>query len=226
MCAKKNKLKNFHPNFHQENNFLKTQIFWLKLMAMWPVDYKKFLPENLSFLSNLLNGFYYIFWQFICLQLIVLHIVSLAINWNKGLDEISDFIMTTLIYVFSYFITVYYQVRYVKHKELEEFVNQNFKSRSAKGLTFTTSEFSYLDALRKYKFWVFVCVFGTVHTSLYPILVRKKILPLECWYPFEVIVSLMIHWFTAIVFTCTLFIPSPKLLKDSSSPSALIGLSA
>lgn len=190
MCAKKNLLKNFNPNFQQNENFLKFQIFWLKLLAMWPVNYKKMLPLNLSFLSNILNGLYYIFWQFICLHLIVLHVVSLVLKWNEGLDEISDFIMTTLIYVFSYFITVYYQVRYKKHKELQIFLNQHFKSRSAKGLTFTSSEFSYLDALKKYKFWVFVCVFGTVHTSLYPILVRKKILPLECWYPFEVIVSL------------------------------------
>lgn len=190
MCAKKDRLKGFNPNFQQKDNFLKIQIFWLKLLAMWPIDYKKILPSSLSFLSNILNGLYYIFWQFICLHLIVLHIVSLVLKWNEGLDEISDFIMTTLIYVFSYFITVYYQLRYKKHKELKDFLDQNFKSRSAKGLTFTTSEFSYLDALKKYKFWVFVCVFGTVHTSLYPILVRKKILPLECWYPFEVIVSL------------------------------------
>lgn len=190
MCAKKDPLKGFNPNFQQKDNFLKIQIFWLKLLAMWPINYKKILPSSLSFLSNILNGLYYIFWQFICLHLIVLHIVSLVLKWNEGLDEISDFIMTTLIYVFSYFITVYYQLRYKKHKELKDFLDQNFKSRSAKGLTFTTSEFSYLDALKKYKFWVFVCVFGTVHTSLYPILVRKKILPLECWYPFEVIVSL------------------------------------
>lgn len=190
MCAKKDPLKGFNPNFQQKDNFLKIQIFWLKLLAMWPINYKKILPTSLSFLSNILNGVYYIFWQFICLHLIVLHIFSLVLKWNEGLDEISDFIMTTLIYVFSYFITVYYQFRYKKHKELKDFLDQNFKSRSAKGLTFTTSEFSYLDALKKYKFWVFVCVFGTVHTSLYPILVRKKILPLECWYPFEVIVSL------------------------------------
>ena len=58
------------------------------------------------------------------------------------------------------------------------------------GLTYITIEPSYRSAKHLNYFWCGCCTVGALHWAVYPIMVGKKILPLDQWYPFDPLVSL------------------------------------
>lgn len=180
-------LKKFNKNFKLESHFMQLQIISLKLMSLWPWDLEKYLP---SFLSGLINGLYILFWHFVCSHVTIFHYVSLYQKWDQGLDELSGLIMTSIIYTFMYFIMCYFQINYRKHRDLYEFMEKEFKIRSAPGINYVTIEPAYRENYKYYKYWLIACVGGTLHTAIFPILIQKKMLPLSCWYPFDVIVSI------------------------------------
>lgn len=179
-----------NKNFKLEGHFMELQIFSLKIMSLWPWDLRKHLPSFLSGLSGPINGIYILFWHFVCSHVTIFHFVSLYQKWDQGLDELSGLIMTSIIYTFMYFIMCYFQINYRKHRDLYEFMEKEFKVRSAPGINYVTVEPAYRENYKYYKYWLIACVSGTLHTAVFPILIRKKMLPLSCWYPFDVIVSI------------------------------------
>lgn len=186
-----------NKTFKLKNHFMELQIISLKLMSLWPWNLKKYLPSFLSGLSAPINGLYILFWHFVCFHVTIFHYVSLHQKWDQGLDELSGLIMTSIIYTFMYFIMCYFQIKYRSHRDLYEFMEKEFQNRSAPGICYVTAEPAYLENYKYYKYWLIACVGGTLHTAFIPILIWKKSLPLSCWYPFDVIVSL---------FTCILVI--------------------
>ncbi|XP_059611825.1 odorant receptor 83a [Phlebotomus argentipes] len=170
--------------FYREN-YLFTQLTYMQIVGMFPIDYTKCLPQRLAFLSVILNRMYFGFWQLICIHIAVIQIASVHVNWGKSLDDISPFLNTSLIYVFTYYIIVYFQGRYGTHAELIEYINGNFKSRSAPGITYVTLEPAYRAANRFTHVWIICCTFGTLHWAFAPILTGTRALPLHSWYPFN-----------------------------------------
>lgn len=67
-------------------------IFYLKLLAMHPLDFS-LLPTRLRFLRYPLNFFFYAFWHFIILHLAYVQDVSVYLNLDQTLDDIISFVM-------------------------------------------------------------------------------------------------------------------------------------
>lgn len=58
------------------------------------------------------------------------------------------------------------------------------------GLTYVTTEPSYIIAKSFSLFYAILCVAGVLHFILLPIYLQIRELPLTCWYPFNTYVSL------------------------------------
>lgn len=54
------------------------------------------------------------------------------------------------------------------------------------GLTYVTISESFKSSQKFSCFWVISCVVGTLSWIIYPIVVSKRILPLDSWYPFDI----------------------------------------
>uniref|UniRef100_A0A3F2ZDF0 Odorant receptor n=1 Tax=Lutzomyia longipalpis TaxID=7200 RepID=A0A3F2ZDF0_LUTLO len=172
-------------------NYLNVQITYMQVVGMYPIDYAKYLPRRLFFLSEILNRMYFGFWQLICIHIAVVQIASVYVNWGKSLDDISQYLNTSLIYVFTYYIILYFQGRCRTHAKLINYLNENFKSRSAPGITYVTLEPAYKAANKFTHIWLVCCTFGTLHWAFAPILTGTRVLPLNAWYPFDALVRFM-----------------------------------
>uniref|UniRef100_A0A240SXW2 Uncharacterized protein n=1 Tax=Lutzomyia longipalpis TaxID=7200 RepID=A0A240SXW2_LUTLO len=170
-------------------NYLNVQITYMQVVGMYPIDYAKYLPRRLFFLSEILNRMYFGFWQLICIHIAVVQIASVYVNWGKSLDDISQYLNTSLIYVFTYYIILYFQGRCRTHAKLINYLNENFKSRSAPGITYVTLEPAYKAANKFTHIWLVCCTFGTLHWAFAPILTGTRVLPLNAWYPFDALAS-------------------------------------
>lgn len=121
-------------DFAVENMF-KIQLAILRCSAMMPVEYYRWLPSWLSFLSYILNGIYLVFAQFLAAHLCILHFISSIIDLRN-----SSPIMVTvnnmvqgIIYGFTFFVVIMFQLRYKTVLNIFEEFNQKCRKRSARG---------------------------------------------------------------------------------------------
>lgn len=176
--------KQWDPYF-KVNNFITVQINILKFLGMWPIEFAKYLPKFTKPFGNLLTVLYFIVMAVNLLHLAICQVKTLYDNWGGHLDDISNYMQTSIIYVGGTGMTVYYQLRYRIHREMVDYMNAHFLTRSAPGLTFVTLQSCY-ESSRKYSiYWVAVCTLGTFHMAILPILHWKRVLPLITWYPFD-----------------------------------------
>ncbi|XP_055708520.1 odorant receptor 83a [Phlebotomus papatasi] len=173
----------------RRENYLNVQITYMKIVGMFPIDYAKFLPQRLEFLSSVLNRMYFAFWQLISMHIAIVQIASVYVYWGESLDELSPYLNNSVIYLFTYFIITYFQFKYNSHAKLIAYINENFEMRSAQGLTYVTIEPAYKAAKRFTNIWVISCIFGTLHWAFSPILTGVRALPLQSWYPFDALKS-------------------------------------
>ncbi|XP_065073969.1 odorant receptor 83a [Ochlerotatus camptorhynchus] len=160
----------------------------MQSVALWPYEYDTLLPAWLRGryrISSILNVLYFIFWQFICLHIAVFHIKTVL----DSLDNFNDLFLvmvSAIIYCLMLLINLYFQLYYRKNVELIKILKEMFKQRSAAGLTYIKFESSRRHFIRLFKIWIVTCVLGTLHWAIFPILQQEKVLPLQCWYPFDV----------------------------------------
>lgn len=118
-------------------NFLGIHIRFLKHSACWPIDYSRILPKSLNILSGPIHWIYFLGAISISFHLMVLFIYSFIYNLiyteNATLAVISDCLTESIIYAFTFCSTCYYQFRHEKCLEIVNFMNNNFKMRSAIG---------------------------------------------------------------------------------------------
>lgn len=161
--------------------------FLMRFVALWPYDYNRHLPVWLQRykISLVLNVLYYLFWQFICLHIAIFHVIT-VLNSLDNFDDLFLVMVSTIIYCLMLLINVNFRLYYHKNLVLIEFLKYRFIQRSAAGLNFVKFESSRRYFIRLFKIWIVTCVLGTMHWAIFPILQREMVLPLQCWYPFEV----------------------------------------
>lgn len=119
-------------------NLMGYQVFLVKINGQWPIDFKKYLPTYLSFLSTPLVFLYFAFWSFLALHIGILFVITLFIQLNNDdstIPEITNVFIQSVIYGFSFYTTIHFQWY---HKDLAKLINfmiENFKMRSARGLS-------------------------------------------------------------------------------------------
>lgn len=146
------------PRDFQTAHFLSFQVNLLKCLGMWPINFKRFLPENLHKLNVILNGVFFMMMSGNLFQMALLQIITLFVSWSGDLDDVSDYIISSIIYTGGFLMCIYYQLRYEMNRGLVEHVNKTFHRRSPKGLTFVTMQRSFEYARKLSMWWAVVCV--------------------------------------------------------------------
>ncbi|XP_070500089.1 putative odorant receptor 85e [Chironomus tepperi] len=108
------------------------------------------------------------------------------LNLDENLDETINYLMTGSIYGYGYFILCYMQIYSIKFLKLIDFANKNFRTRSAKGLTFISVDESVQTSRKFIIIWNVACLIGTYGWIIYPIVAMRWMLPFDIWYPFNV----------------------------------------
>lgn len=174
---------------YRRDHYLPFQVNLLKCLAMWPVNFKKILPKPLHGLNIVLNGLFYLLMSGNLLQMAVLQIKTLIDAWDldstTSMNDVSDYIISSIIYSGGFLMCVYFQLRYRANKKMVDHLNRTLISRSNRGLTFVNITPCYQWARKLSIWWTLACVLGTVHYGIYPVLVQKRILPISIQYPFD-----------------------------------------
>ncbi|XP_055852105.1 putative odorant receptor 85e [Episyrphus balteatus] len=120
--------------------------------------------------------------------------VHLSILWSVTtlksmkygkLEDVTDALTMLIIYTYSSFASVYW---IFNSKELFKFfmeVNKNYKHHSLIGLTYVSSVQSYKAARKMTKYWQLIGSISVIFWSLSPLILQQRVLPIQCWYPFE-----------------------------------------
>lgn len=125
----------------QVDDFLSLNLELMKQSACWPLDWSRFLPAPLIFLSKWLQSLYFgiavvasahlaILWMYSFIM--KLTIATSPID-NLQMIDISHCMIESIIYSFTLFTLVYYRVRHKKCAQLIAHIKDNFKRRSAIG---------------------------------------------------------------------------------------------
>lgn len=116
------------------------QVFVMKMNGEWPVDFGKYLPQHLKFLSKPLLVLYCIFWSFMALHISIGFFAAFFIKLNNDapLPDMSSVFTQGVVFGFAFFTTVHFQRNHDTLVEMFKFFQTKFKMRSAVG-SFTYS---------------------------------------------------------------------------------------
>lgn len=117
-------------------NLMALQVFLLRISGQWPIDFGKYFPKYLTFLSRPLVLLYYMFWCLLASHIAVFFIIALVIKMrsdNPTIPEITNLFIQSVIYGFALFSTVHFQWYHKDIAKMVYFIIENFKMRSARG---------------------------------------------------------------------------------------------
>lgn len=177
----------WNPNFHV-NDLMQLQTVLLKISGMCDINFNQFLPNRLAFFSPALNGFTFVFFSFILLHIATLFFLEMI--QSSALPVITNAITMFIINIFAFITLLYYKLNNGKYLRMVEFMNTHFLTRSAHGLTFMTSERSYIVANRYTIIWSIMCLSGTLQWVVVPFFGNTRTLPIAVGYPFDTFVRL------------------------------------
>lgn len=119
-------------------NLMDLQVFLLKVNGQGPIDFTKYLPECLAFLSKPFVFLYYVFWCLLALLIAILFFITFIINFNNDnstIPEITNAFIQSVIYGFAFYSTIHFQWYQKDLAKMVNFMIENFKMRSARGWT-------------------------------------------------------------------------------------------
>lgn len=194
--------KVWSSNFHV-NDLMRFQTFLLKMSGMCDINFNEILPKRLKYLSSILNGAIFVFFSFVHLHIAALFLLEMIQTSN--LHVITNAITMFIINIFAFITLLYYKWNNNKYLRMIEFMNKHFQTRSAHGLTFMTSERSYIVAKRYTLWWTIMCVSGTLQWVFVPFFTNTRMLPIALNYPIDALVrlalfQLQIKWIFNLVF--------------------------
>lgn len=167
----------------RRDHYLSFQVTMLKCLGMWPLNFKRFLPYKLHIL---LNALFYCVMSGNLLQMAVFQMKTLYEAWDGSrMDDVSDFIISSIIYSAGLMMCLYFQVRYRSNKRMVDHLNRTLVSRSGRGLTYVTITRCHEWARKLSIWWTVGCVLGTIHYGIVPLLIWKRMLPVNIKYPFD-----------------------------------------
>ena len=177
--------KTWNPEFHRKN-LMRNQTMLLKMAGMCYINFERYLPKRCEFISAYLNWAIFGFFSFVHLHLAILFFLEIV--RSNALEVITNGITMVIINVFAFFTLLYYKLYNKKYLRMVEYMNKQFLTRSANGLTFMTAERSYIVANRYSFWWVLMCVQGTLQWVIVPLFGSTRTLPIKLKYPVDELV--------------------------------------
>ncbi|ALC45946.1 Or83a [Drosophila busckii] len=141
----------------------------------------------LHYLLGLCDVIYELFNYFVCVHIECLYICTIYIYYSTGdLEFLVNCLIQTVIYLWTFAMKLYFRrIQPKLLKQLIEFINLKYCTRSAPGFTYVTMK----GALRQSNLWiktyVYCCFIGTIFWLALPLAYGDRSLPLACWYPFD-----------------------------------------
>lgn len=117
-------------------NLISLQSLVMQVNGQWPIEWSKYLPKHLSFLSKSLSIIYCVFWSFMALHISVFFFAAFVIKLNSDnstIPEMSTVYTQAVVFGFAFYTTVHFQWNHDQLAEMFDFVNTKFKMRSARG---------------------------------------------------------------------------------------------
>lgn len=108
---------------------------------------------------------------------------------NGTFAEISYSVSQSVIYQFSSFVIFYFQYRSAACYHMVNYINDNFKYRSAKGFTYVTTDTAHTFTTIYSAMYSIACELAVFQYIIGPFFADERALPFRCWYPFDPMVS-------------------------------------
>ncbi|KAM7361415.1 odorant receptor 83a-like [Cochliomyia hominivorax] len=144
-------------------------------------------PYFLKYAGIFVEFLFELFLYFVTIHIVVLYMCTIYLNYDKGdLELLVNCLIQTIIYYWTITMKIYF--RRIRPKSLEnliDFINLNYKTRSAIGFTYVTMDGSLAMSNKWIKVYVYCCFLGTIFWLILPIAYGDRSLPLACWYPFD-----------------------------------------
>lgn len=164
------------------DDLMKAPTFLMQCCGMCHIDFARYLPASLAFLSFAINMGLLVILSLIHAHLAVLFAMEI-LQEDATIDRVTNGITMVIINTFALLTLLHYQLNRSKYLRIVDFMNSNFLRRSAPGLTCTTSERSYLTANRYTVVWTIMCVAGTMQWAVWPLFSSTRALPVNVSYP-------------------------------------------
>lgn len=148
-------------------------------------EFSQYLPQFLHFLPSAINWFIFIMQTFLLLHVDLLFITDFFTVFGKAagtLEVVTSLITMIIITSFSYFNVLFFQLTRKKYLKIVDFINQNFRRRSAMGVTCITTERTYLLAKRLAIYWTISCLVGTLQWVVVALFSEGRAHPLAVTY--------------------------------------------
>ncbi|KAM7361934.1 odorant receptor 83a-like [Cochliomyia hominivorax] len=165
-------------------NFMRIPMYYAN---MYPLHLEKRFPGPLKIVGFLLELIYEIFLYFVTIHIVIFHIYTIYLNYNKrDLDLLVNCLMQVIIYSWVILMKLYFRhLRYKVLKDLIDFMNLKYKTRSAIGFTYVTMDDTLALSNMFIKVYVYISIIGGLFWIIVPIAHGDRSLPLACWYPFD-----------------------------------------
>lgn len=151
----------WNPTFYVQD-FFAYPTFTLKILGMCHTDFRPFLAKWLGWLSPFINRTIFLILAVFIGHVDILFIIEFHRTFRTGsLNEITSLITMIIICSFSFFNIAFYQLYHHKYIEMITLINEQFRRRSAYGVTCVTGEKTHLLCNRFVVIWTISCLCGT-----------------------------------------------------------------
>nr|AID61225.1 odorant receptor [Calliphora stygia] len=154
---------------------------------MHPIHMERQLPHFSRNLGIWLEFSFEIFLYFVTTHIAILYICTMYLNYQQGdLELLVNSLMQTIIYLWTIVMKLYFRRWQPKSlKDLIDFINFKYKTRSAIGFTYVTMDDTLAMSNKWIKWYLYSCYLCAIFWLILPITYGDRSLPLTCWYPFD-----------------------------------------
>ncbi|XP_017058189.1 putative odorant receptor 85e [Drosophila ficusphila] len=176
-----------HLDPARERNLFGLLKFLQLAMGMEPFPrLPKWWPKWLQLGGNLLAKAYCSMVIFTSLHLGVLFTkTTLDVLPSGELQAITDALTMTIIYFFTGYGTIYWCLRSRRLLAYMEHINREYRHHSLAGVTFVSSHAAFRKSWNFTAVWIMACLLGVISWGVTPFILGIRMLPLQCWYPFD-----------------------------------------
>ncbi|XP_016926149.4 putative odorant receptor 85e [Drosophila suzukii] len=189
----------FHGNFDadirydisldpaRESNLFRLLMRLQLAMGMKPSPrLPKWWPKWVQMVGKLLAKVYCSMVIFTSLHLGVLFTkTTLDVLPTGELQAITDALTMTIIYFFTGYGTIYWCLRSRRLLAYMEHINREYRHHSLAGVTFVSSHAAFRKSWNFTAVWIMACLLGVISWGVSPLMLGIRMLPLQCWYPFD-----------------------------------------
>lgn len=170
-------------------DFMKFQCISMQLTAIFPRN--RHYARLSQPLAHLLQRAYFVLIFSSCFHITLMLILTLSQTWEDGFEASVYFLSQLIVYTLMPGQLVYFQWHAGECYKLIDYMNRQFAKRSARGLTYVTAWRSYRWARTFTTLYTGFAVFCCLQYLIAPIMSEKRMLLIECWYPFDPLVCTM-----------------------------------